>query len=108
MKKKSYIPTYQEAIKWNRPKPKETIDWFKGEIKDDIINNASILELQNLLKVCEDYLSFLKKQKNPYLIDENFGGTASQLGYKHHSDIQTCEKQIDVISVRIKSINKQK
>lgn len=107
MNKKSYISEYKDTIKWKRPKPKEQIYLFFRNITDKDIKDADISELQNMLKICEKSLKFLQSETNQNSGDENFGGPASQWGFKYHNDIQVCKRQIDIIKVKIKEL-KQK
>ena len=107
MNKKSFVPNYKDTNKWKRQKSKEQICLFFCDITDKDIKNADISELQNMLKFCERSLKFLQSETNQISSDENFGGPASQWGFKHHNNIQICKRQIGIIKEQIKKLSQK-
>ncbi len=105
MNKKSYIPKYEEAIKWSRSKAQKKVNLIAYDITDEDIQNASLSELKDYLKIFEKQLKSLQNGKNSEPNDEKFGGVSSQWGLKHHNEIQVCKRQIDIIKIKIKELN---
>ncbi len=106
MRKKGCVQKNKENIRKKPTKSQKKIDWFDSLLKEcvtieDRLKNASLFELEHLLKEAETKLLFIKNKINPYPEDGLSGSLATKWEGKIFLEKMACESEISFIKSKI-------